>query len=200
MVGLLVQRVHFLVPRNQGAGGDGVAMHKRIERVLDHGQCQIGHVRQVQRDFDRRLLRQVAGALGDLGGLVADALEVDDDLERRGDEAQIRGHRLPTRENLGNLHGHGHEAEVGGERRLGQQQDGHLVDLHLELVNRVVIRLHAQRQVVVALHEGLNGFVHGFLGVAGHHQQFLAQRFDAGFKMIFHSLNSTVFQPNRPLT
>ncbi len=59
---------------------------------------------------------QVAGALGDFRGLVADAFEV-----------------------LGNFHGHGDEPQIGGQRRLGEQLDGQLVNLHLELVNDVVV-------------------------------------------------------------
>ena len=55
-------------------------------------------------------------------------------------------------------------------------------------------------EVVIALDERLHGAIHGGLGMAGHHQQLLAQVFDAGFKMIFHSLNSKKVQPNRPLT
>ena len=82
---LLVERVHFLVARDDGACGDGIALHKGVERVLDHGEGEGGHAREVEVDLDGRFLGQVAGALGDLGGLVADALEV-----------------------LGNFHGHGH--------------------------------------------------------------------------------------------
>ena len=110
---------------------------------------------------------KITRAFGDLGGLVADAFEI-----------------------LGNFHRHGHETQVAGQWRLGQKLDGHLIDLNLEFVNDVVVRAHLHGQVVVALHERLHGLVDGFLGVAGHHQKFLAQVFDARFKMIFHSLNS----------
>ena len=95
---------------------------------------------------------QIAGALGDFRGFVADAFEV-----------------------LGNFHRHGDEAQIGGQRRLGQQLDDQFVNLHLELVNDAVVFLDAQREVVVALDERLHGLVHGGLGVAGHRQQLLLQ-------------------------
>ena len=107
---------------------------------------------------------QVAGAFGDLGGLVADAFEV-----------------------LGNLHRHGDETQIGGQRRLGEQLDGQVVDLHLKLVDDAVVVLDAQGEVVVALDERLQRLVHRGLGVARHRQQFLLQHVQLHVEM-FHSL------------
>ena len=118
-------------------------------------------------DFDRRFLREVAGALGDFCGLVADAFEV-----------------------LGNFHGDGDEAQIGRERRLGQKLDDEVVNLDFKLVNDAVVLLDAQREVGVALDERLHGLVDGGLGMAGHRQQFLLQRVESRFKMIFHKLFS----------
>ena len=111
-----------------------------------------GQARQVEIDFHGRFLAQIAGALGDFGRLVADAFEV-----------------------LGNFHRHGDEAQIGGQRRLGEQLDDQFVNLHLELVNDAVVVLDAHGEVMVALDERLQGLVHGGFGVAGHRQQFLPQ-------------------------
>jgi hypothetical protein len=46
-VNLLVERVHFLVARDDGAGGDGIAVHKGVERGLEHGEREAGHARQI---------------------------------------------------------------------------------------------------------------------------------------------------------
>ena len=128
--------------------------------------------RKVEDDFDGRFLREVAGAPGNLGGLVADAFQV-----------------------LRHFHAHGHQAQVGGQRRLGQQLDGHLVDFNFELVNDVVVLAHLQGEVVVALHERLHGIVHGGLGMAGHEQKFFPQFLQAQVKMIVHVLNRWLIQP-----
>ena len=66
--------------------------------------------------LERRLGRQLDGALGDVRGEVADALEVGGDLEGRGDEPQVARRRLVQREQL--------------ERQV--------VDLDVEPVHRVV--------------------------------------------------------------
>jgi len=71
------------------------------------------------------------------------------------------------------FHRHGHESQIAGERGLGQKLDGHLIDLDFELIDDVVVLAHLHRKVLVALHERLNGLVHGGLGAAGHQQKSL---------------------------
>ena len=113
---------------------------------------------------------------------------------------------------LGNFHRHGDEAQVGGQRRLGEQLDDQFVDLHLELVDDPVIFLYAHGEVVVALEERLQGLIHRGLGVAGHGEQFLPQTVQPDLKMfsINHLSSSSTCrnydrgmdqtQPNRPVT
>jgi len=119
LVNLFVERVHFLVARDDGAGGGGIPVHKRVERGLDHVEREGGHARQVEIDFHGRFPAQIARALGDFRRLVADAFEV-----------------------LGNFHCHGDEAQVGGQRRLGEELNDQFVNLHFELVNDAVVFLH----------------------------------------------------------
>ena len=79
---------------------------------------QLGQRGQVVEAAERRGLVQVERPLGDVHRQVAHALEVGDDLERGGDEAQV------------------------GRRRLAQRQDAPagVVDLHLEPVDLAVAR------------------------------------------------------------
>ena len=164
-VNLLVERVHFLVARDDGACGGGVAVHKRVERGLEHVEREAGDARQIQIDLHGRFERKVARALGDFRRLVANAFEV-----------------------LRNFHGDGDEAEICRERRFRQKLDGEVVNLDFKLVNDVIVFLDAERERGVALDERLHRLIDGGLGVAGHRQQFLLQRVESRFKMIFHKL------------
>ena len=56
LVDFLVERVHLLVARDDGAGGGGVVVHKRIQRGLEHVQRHAGQARQVEIDFHGRFL------------------------------------------------------------------------------------------------------------------------------------------------
>jgi hypothetical protein len=166
-VNLLVERVHFLVARDDGARGGGIAVHKRVERVLEHVERKGGDARQIEIDLHGRFERKVARALGDFGRFVANAFEV-----------------------LRNFHGYGDEPEICRERCAGQKLDGKVVNLDFKLVNDPVVVLDAERKVGVALDERLHGLIDGGLGVTGHRQQFLLQRVESRFKMIFHKLFS----------
>ena len=95
---------------------------------------------------------QVEGAARDGRGLVAHALEVMRDFHRDGDEA-----------------------ELGGERRLGEEVEGHVVDLDFELIEDVVILLDLAGEGVVALDERTDGAADRGLRVAGHREEALLQ-------------------------
>jgi hypothetical protein len=69
-----------------------------VEHVLDDLLRQPAHPRDGGERLHRRRLRQRDGPLGDVGGVVADALEVARDLERRHDLAQVARHRLAQRQ------------------------------------------------------------------------------------------------------
>ena len=165
-VNLFVERVHLLVTRDDGAGGGGIPVYKRVERGLDHVEREAGHARQVQGDFHGRFPAQIARALGNLRSLIADAFKV-----------------------LGNFHRHGDEAQVGGQRRLGEELNDQFVNLHFELVNDAVVFLHPHREIGIALDERLHGLVHGGLGVAGHQQQLLLQTVQFHLEVCFHNFS-----------
>ena len=99
---------------------------------------------------------QVALAgLGDVDRQVADPLEVGVDLDRRDDGAQVGGHRLVQ----------------------GQQLEAAVVDLDVQLVDRLVARrARASTSVGVALDEAAHGHADALLGEAAHLEQPLLQR------------------------
>ena len=86
-------------------------------------------------------LRQLERALGDVGGQVADALQLAVDLDHGDEEAQVAGHRLVEREDLEAL----------------------LLDLHLQLVDCEVADHDALGLLRVALLDGLEREVQALL-------------------------------------
>jgi hypothetical protein len=94
----------------------------------------------------------------DVDGQVAHALQVGDDLERGGDEAQVAGGRLPQRQ----------DAPAG------------LVDGHLHAVDHPVPGLHLLGQGGVALDHGAHAAGDGGLDQAAHLEELLAQRGELG--------------------
>jgi hypothetical protein len=66
----------------------------------DHHAGQVGHALQLLRNGDRRQLRQVQGAFGDVLGQVAHALQVGVDLQGGGGAAQVHGNRLVQGQNF----------------------------------------------------------------------------------------------------
>ena len=84
------------------------------------------------------MLRVAARRLGDVDGQVADALEIGVDLDRGDDGPQVGGHRLVQREQL--------EAAV--------------VDLDVQLVERLVAVQHALDELAVAVDQRLDRQAH----------------------------------------
>ena len=89
----------------------------------------VGHARDVDERLELRLAVQLEGALADVHGHVADALQVGGDLEAGGDEAQIARRRLVQ----------------------GQQAEAELVDLDVHAVDGVVALDGHVGELVVAV-------------------------------------------------
>jgi hypothetical protein len=100
-----------------------------------------------------RQMDQLAGALGDAHGLVADPLEVAVDLDHREDESEIDGHGL----------------------LLGKQLVAHLVDLALGHVDRGLVLAHVLAERRVALQVGIDRGLERLLGERSHSQQLVLQ-------------------------
>src|SRR5438094_290632 len=96
-------------------------------------------------------LDEVDDVFGDVGGVVADALEIVVDARDRQDEAEIDGHELVKREKLNDA----------------------VVDFHLELVDGVFFLEDAVGELFVGFQNGVNGLVDGAFREAAHPKQAL---------------------------
>ena len=139
------------------------------------------HARQRVDRLDRRRLRQRDRALGDIGGIVADPLEVAADLQRGDDLAQIARHRLAQR----------------------QQPDRQIVEIAFELVDLVVAFDHPRRELAVALRHGLDRGGELAFGQPAHLDDHLvepAQLFVVALDDVFGShVSPCSSQPKRPV-
>ncbi|MNR11070.1 hypothetical protein D3C85_1273520 [compost metagenome] len=107
------------------------------------------------------ILAQLDGALGDLGGLVADALEVDHRLGDADDQAQVGG------------------------RRLAAGEDAHalLVDVALHLVDLRVDLAHLLGQAGVGVDQRVDRVGDLLLHQAAHGQQVAADLLQLGVEL-----------------
>ena len=131
----------------------------------------------------RRHHRQRDRALGDIGGIVADALDV-------GGDAQ----------------GGEHVAQVAGHRRAQRQQAHHVVaDFLFQLVDGVVVADHALGRALVAAFDHVDGgfelghrqFAHAH-DLAGEAAQFVVVALDDVFFACAHG-DVLCDQPKRPV-
>ena len=85
------------------AAGGGVAADEGLERIGEHLAGEPCHLDDLGLGGDRPAGDQPLGRLGDVDGVIADALEVVGDLERRREHAQVARHRLLQREQVDDL-------------------------------------------------------------------------------------------------
>src|SRR5271156_3312426 len=89
--GIVAHAVDHVVHLEHGLGEFDLAFDKRLQSAAHHGTDGRSHAGDVDGQFDRRQIHHVHHPLGDVDGLVADALEVRIDLGDGEDEAQIHG-------------------------------------------------------------------------------------------------------------
>jgi hypothetical protein len=134
-------------------------LHEGIERGVQVllGECR--HAAEIDARVERGKAVELEGALCDAGGQIADALEIDDELEGHRDEAEVGGDGLASCEDL----------------------EGELVDFVFVLVDVGVSLDDVAREVVVAFLEGLHGAGDLLGGFLAHRREPLAQ----GAKLLF---------------
>ncbi len=89
-----VHVVYLVVQFEDVFGEFSVCLEERLDGGADHDSDFFSHVGDVEGQRDGRHVLHGAGALGDVGCLVADAFEITVDLDDGEDEAEIDGHGL----------------------------------------------------------------------------------------------------------
>ena len=146
----VVQEVHLHIPLTHLHGELGVLVDEGVDTGAHHAQGHVGHHFDVDGDFQGRAAVELQGPLGDIDPLVADALEFSGDAHGGDGQPQIRGHRLPQR----------------------QEPEGLFLDLQLGIVQGVIGN-HVPGQVGVAVGDGGQAFFHGGFGQCRHPEQIL---------------------------
>ncbi len=126
-----------------------VAADDGVESVADHFFGDFAHARKIDVRLHARVAEDAEAALGDVDGLIADALEVVVDARDGEDEAEVGGHQLMEREEL----------------------DDAVVDFELELVDLVFFVEHALGELFVGVENAVDGLVDGALGERAHPEQ-----------------------------
>ena len=89
--------VHLIVPGDDLRRGGQIHLHVGPHRLLDHGQRHCAHGLQILHHMAHRdgaVSIQMQHDLGNVAGLIGDALNVGDHLEGGGHLAQVPRHRL----------------------------------------------------------------------------------------------------------
>ncbi|MDF3017205.1 MAG: hypothetical protein K0R44_2430 [Thermomicrobiales bacterium] len=92
-IDLLVEGVDLVIARDDGAGTGFVVLDKGRDGVVQHGPRDLAHAGDVDERFEGGLIGRLQRNLGDSGGMVRHALEIGDDVDHRGDGAEIARHR-----------------------------------------------------------------------------------------------------------
>ena len=93
-----MQRIDAVVAAADGTARLRVAAHERVERVGEHGACLACHLEELGLGDDGARGHEALRRLRDVHGVVADALQVVGDFHRGGEEAEVAGHRLLSRQ------------------------------------------------------------------------------------------------------
>src|SRR6266403_4686921 len=156
--------VHLIVGGEDALRELDVAADDGVEGIANHFLGELAHARQIDVGLDARMPEDAERALGDVDGLIADALKIVIDAGNGQDEAEIGGHELVEREKLNDA----------------------IVDFHLELVDGVFFVEDTLGELLIGVQNGVNGLVHGSFGEAAHPEQALFQLVEIFFEVAFH--------------
>ena len=148
----------------------GLAFDEGFESAPHHGAHRRTHARDVHGQIRGGHFDHVHHALGNVHGLIADALQIGVDLGHRQDEAQIHCHGL--------LH--------------GQQIEGGLVDLALTGIDQALAFENHLATTEVAVDVGLTRAIHRLLRQPTHAKQLLPQIVEPLLKARAHYPNLPV--------
>src|SRR6266478_6911551 len=156
--------VHLIVGGEDALRELDVAADDRVEGVANHFFGELAHARQIDVGLHAGVAKDAHGTLGDVDGLIADALEIVVNAGNGQDEAEIGGHELVQ----------------------GEQLNDAVVDFHLELVDGVFFVEDALGELLIGVQNGVNGLVHSAFGEATHPEQALFHFVQIFFKVAFH--------------
>ena len=143
---LVAEVVDLIVAARTFWARSDVAADDGVEGVADHFFGKLAHAREIHIGLDARVAEDAGGGLGDVDGLVADALEVVVDAGNGEDEAKIHGHQLME----------------------GEELDNAIVDFDLQFVDGVFFIEDALGQLFVGFQDSVDGLMDGALGEAAH--------------------------------
>ncbi len=161
---LIAVAVYLIVGGKDTLCEFNVAADYGVEGVAHHLLGEFAHTRQIDVGLHARVAKDAQGALGDVDGLIADALEIVIDARDSQHEAEIDGHELVQREKLNNA----------------------IVNFHLELVDGVFFLKDALGELFIGFQNGVNGLVNGALREAAHPEQALFHFVQIFFEVAFH--------------
>ena len=141
-----------------------VAANDGVEGVTDHFFGDFGHAREIDVGFYAWMAQDADAGLGDVDGLIADALEVVVDAGDGEDEAEVGGHQLMQREEL----------------------EDAVVDFELELVDLAFFVEDALGELFVGVENAVNGLVDGPLGERAHPEEAFFDDVEVFFEVAFH--------------
>ena len=142
----VVEVVDRLVAFADADGGLGIPLDEGAKDVGHHVRRDPRHLRQKRERFDVACAVHLRHALGDVLGIVANALHDARDLQRRDGIAKITRHRRPERDQL----------------------DDPLFRLNLEAVDLLVALDDPKRAFVIALDEAPHRLADGFMRLLAH--------------------------------
>ena len=138
----VVERIDLGIALDHFLGQRGIARGIGGQHVADHAAGHFGHRRQQGQRLEPGAALDVAGALGDVLGIVADALEDAGDLQPGDHFAQIVGHRRAQR----------------------QHPDRQFIDIVLDRVDAAIALDHPGGEALVARDEGIHRLIDSQLG------------------------------------
>src|SRR5438445_6502711 len=161
---LIAVVVHLIVGGKDTLRELDVAANDGVEGVADHFLDELAHAGEIDVRLDARVAKDTKSALGDVDGLIADALQIIVDAGDGQDEAEIGGHELVQ----------------------GEKLDDAVVNFHLKLVDGVFFLEDALGELLVGFQNGVNGLVNGALRETAHPKQALFQLVQVFFEVAFH--------------
>jgi hypothetical protein len=171
---LIAVVIHLIIGGQDFLGEVNVAADYSVESVADHFFGELAHAREVDVGLDARMAKDPRSGLGDVDGLVADALEVVVDAGDSEHEAEIDGHQLMKREEL----------------------DDAVVNFDLQFVDGVFLIEDAPGELFISFEDGVDGLMDGTLAEAAHPEQSLFQFVQVSFEVAFHeNFPSVVYSP-----